>query len=342
MPVEKPRLYYIDNLRVLACFLVVLMHSPIPSENANGPFLTALSYFTAPCIGLFFMVSGSLLLPVKTDSFAFLKRRLTKVVVPLLVWTAVYVALKLYFSESEINLIQSVLSVPFSAQGNGVLWFMYTLIGLYLLAPILSAWLEKASDRELRFVLLLWGVTLCYPLLNSWLTITTGTTGVLYYFCGYAGYFLLGYSLKNGRIKIPFIIPLIIVAVGIVLLLYLKKMNIDFDFYSLFWYESIFIGALCCVYWQITSYQATRANHSTLLTSITTQISNLSFGIYLVHILIMRYWLWNISFITSIPIYMVQSLVVTALTFTISLCVCILFSRLRIGQWIIGYQFKNK
>lgn len=246
----RNRDFSLDIVRILACFLVVLMHSPMPSENANGPFLAALSYFTAPCIGLFFMVSGALLLPVRMDYFNFLKRRLSKVVIPTLVWIAIYLGLNIYYSQSEINILQSLLSIPFSAQGHGVLWFMYTLIGLYLLAPILSAWVEKASDQEIKLVLLLWCVTLCYPLLNRWLCINTGTTGILYYFTGYAGYFLLGYALKHHRIRLSLLVPLIISFLGLAMLFILKRVGIEFDFYSLFWYESIFIVALCCVYWE--------------------------------------------------------------------------------------------
>ena len=64
----------LDIIRVVACVFVVAMHSPMPSDNANGVFLVALSYFTAPCIGLFFMVSGALLLPVKEEYPTFLKK----------------------------------------------------------------------------------------------------------------------------------------------------------------------------------------------------------------------------------------------------------------------------
>ena len=42
----------------------------------------------------------------------------------------------------------SLLNLPFAAQGHGVLWFMYTLVGLYLLAPILQSWLRTATQRE--------------------------------------------------------------------------------------------------------------------------------------------------------------------------------------------------
>lgn len=59
----KQRDLSLDLIRIMACVMVVLMHSPIPMANANGVLLSSLSYFTTPCIGLFFMVSGALLLP---------------------------------------------------------------------------------------------------------------------------------------------------------------------------------------------------------------------------------------------------------------------------------------
>lgn len=66
----------LDIIRIVACVFVVAMHSPMPSDNANGVFLVALSYFIAPCIGLFFMVSGALLLPVKEEYPTFLKKKI--------------------------------------------------------------------------------------------------------------------------------------------------------------------------------------------------------------------------------------------------------------------------
>lgn len=41
----RHRDHALDILRIIACIMVVVMHSPIPSAQANGPFLTALSLF---------------------------------------------------------------------------------------------------------------------------------------------------------------------------------------------------------------------------------------------------------------------------------------------------------
>lgn len=246
----KSRDVSLDIIRILACCMVVLMHSPIPSADAPGPFLTALSYLTAPCIGLFFMVSGALLLPVKTDYPTFLRRRFGKIAVPTIVWSLIYIALKIYDSESEINLLQTLASIPFAPQGNGVLWFMYTLAGLYLLAPIISPWLETARRQDLQLALGLWGVTLCYPLLRMWVDVNSGDTGTLYYFTGYAGYFVLGFYLKKYPGSLCPTVAATVAVTGAILLLVLKRLSISFDFYTLFWYQSIFIAAFAVAMWK--------------------------------------------------------------------------------------------
>lgn len=340
----KQRDNTLDIIRLLACIMVVMMHSPLPTSDANGPFLASMSFFTAPCIGLFFMVSGALLLPIKTDYFTFLRHRFGKIAVPTIVWSLIYIALRLYYSESEINVLQSVASIPFSPQGEGVLWFMYTLCGLYLLAPILSGWLEQARKREIQFVLILWAVTLCFPLLRLWFSINDSDTGPLYYFGGYAGYFLLGYYLKRFPDSISVWICGAIALLGTVLLFATKKYGLNIDFYSVFWYLSIFVAALCATYW-LTIYKLRShltSNRLNANTGVLCLISNLSFGIYLVHILVMRYWLWHLEWILGIPNYIIQTIVITVITFIISTAICFILAKLPVGKYLIGYSIKKK
>ena len=129
----KQRDYALDLLRIVACVMVVMMHSPMPSADANGMLLSSLSYFTAPCIGLFFMVSGALILPPPItnkgySALIFLCKRLHRVLMPTLVWTLFYIAVKYCDGDVTIGgICKSLFSMPFSAQGHGVLWFDVTL-----------------------------------------------------------------------------------------------------------------------------------------------------------------------------------------------------------------------
>lgn len=328
----------INLLRLLACFMVIFMHAPLPSEQANGLFLSALSYFTAPCIGLFFMVSGSLLLPIKTDAMSFIKKRLGKVVLPTLCWSIFYIVAN-FIKGDEVPLMKEWISILFSAQGNPVLWFMYTLIGLYLLAPILSRWLQTTSQKELEFYLGIWGISLCYPILAPFIEINTGNTGILYYFTGYAGYFVLGYYLKQYPQRLSWKVLVPALSVSIVAPIVCKELQWKVYFYEVFWYLSIFV-VIQCIGWYKLITQYTRELKQGSVRKGITQVSNLSFGIYLIHIFIMRYILWECDFIRNIDSYIFQTILISLLTFVLS-CICsFFFSLLPISQYIIGYQRK--
>lgn len=70
-------------------------------------------------------------------------------------------------------------------------------------------------------------------------------------------------------------------------------------------------------------------------------ISGLSFGIYLIHIFIMRTLLWNWDVITEIPNYYLQTAVVALFTFIGSYVVCKIISYLPYSQYVIGYTERN-
>lgn len=332
----KQRNYNYDIMRVLACIMIICMHAPMPNLNANGIILSTISYFTAPGLCLFFVISGSLLLPIKTDTTTFLKKRLGKVIMPTLVFTILYIILNCINGEQQ-NILRTICSIPFSAQGHGVLWFMYTLIGLYLVAPIISKWLDSASKREVELYLLLWVITLCFPILKLFVGINEGNTGVLYYFSGYIGYFILGYYLKKYPESISLkklIIPDII---AIIAPIAFKVMHIEIDFYSMFWYLSIFVTLLCTtIYVLISKIKIKKGG------GIVELISNLSFGIYLIHIAVMRFFIWELDFIININNYILQWIMVVGLTFVISCSIAYVISLLPFGDYIIGYKKQNR
>lgn len=274
------------------------------------------------------MVSGTLLLPVKVDMFTFLRHRFAKIFFPLLFWTAVYMAVGLYYSESEINIIRTICSIPFSTQGHSVLWFMYTLAGLYLLAPIISGWLCNATKKEVEFALLLWAVTLCYPLLEYIVYLNSGNSGILYYFTGYAGYFVLGYYLNKwpGAFKSRLLIPLVFVSLAVPAAC--KLLNLEVDFYHLFWYLSIFVAVMAVAIWEFIARYCNRLHLFS--------ISRYTFGIYLCHILVMRFFLWKVPLIYGIGNYFLRTIVIAIATFAISLLLCALIGKLPYGDYIIG------
>ena len=88
------RVPYLDILRVIACLLVILIHTPIRQYDAyyNTPSLAGAIYTVLVAVNcnLFFMITGALLLPVTRPGGRFVKRRLLNVLPPLVIWTVVY------------------------------------------------------------------------------------------------------------------------------------------------------------------------------------------------------------------------------------------------------------
>lgn len=338
---KKNRIYFLDVIRSIACSMIILMHSPSPEAGNSGIILVPLSFLTASGIGLFFMVSGALLLPIDLSKnvFKFLKHRMKKIVFPTLFWSLIYITIK-YF-QKEITLLQvgeSLLSIPFSAQGHGIFWFMYTLIGLYLLAPIISSFIIRSTQKELLFYLIVWAITLCYPWLKLLLKIDDSTTGSLYYFTGYSGYFILGYYLHRFHRNIPYLVSIIFIIFPFTCMMTYKALECKGSILDLFWYLSIFVVIMCIGWFGLVQKISIKLEK---YSKILTEFSNCSFGIYLMHIIIMRRILWKSDFI----IYEFGGIGQIIITWFLTLIICFtctyIISKLPYSQYIIGYKHKK-
>lgn len=320
--------YRLDLLRIIAASIIVLRHSPMPG-SAPGMVMMGISYFTEPGVGLFFMISGALLLNNTYRLGDLIKRRFSKILFPTLFWTVFYLVVS--WIEAPLTLSESVkivMSIPFSAQGHGILWFMYALAGLYLLTPILSKWLSSVSKREVEFYLLLWGITLLYPYLSQVLFINETNTGVLYNFAGYSGYFLFGYYLRRYyNYRMFHVVLAVVIAIAFPALLFLSDQ--EFDYYSLLGNLSMPVVLMAFCWFVLICRIPNRQNASIY------EVSRLSFGIYLVHIFFMREIVWNVGLIKNLP-YMVQIPAIAVITFALSFAFSWLISRLPISKYIIG------
>ena len=338
---SKPlRVVYLDVLRILASLMIVLIHAPHPDAGAPGILVTPISYMAVSGIGLFFMVSGALLLPVSSDTSSFLKRRIGKIVGPLLFWTFFYMIVNLVTGKLTVCVMaRSVLSMFFSTQGVGILWFLYTLAGLYLVAPVISPFLKNASEHELLFYLVLWLVAMCFPLLSIVFEVNRSTDSMFYYFSGYLGYFILGYYMHTYYLQISKLILISLFIIPIAILGCLKFYKIDFDFFDICGFLSILVGMMCIGWF----YFVQRLVYMLKIkeSRIITEISNCCFGVYLIHFFIMHHLLWHIDLIIFEFGGIVQILLTWLLTFIISFVLTYLISYLPFAEFIVGYKQKR-
>lgn len=232
---KNQHIVWLDVVRFIAMFTVVCCHCTDPFNFYPGtaPNIGEIKLWGAiygsvlrPCVPLFVMITGALLLPVRGDASTFYKKRIPRVFYPFLIWSVLYnlfpwitgllglnpqIILDFFPYAGEEVMQQSfsvsleyILMIPFNFSILAVhMWYIYLLIGLYLYLPVFSAWVERASERAKLMFLLAWGVTLLLPYYYQfvsnylWGTCSWNSFGMLYAFAGFNGYLLLGHYLKN-------------------------------------------------------------------------------------------------------------------------------------------------
>lgn len=219
---EKQRIVFIDYIRVIACFLVMLVHA---SENFYAADASGLAgnlsmlanesnrfwvafydgFVGRTCVPLFMIVSAFLLAPMKPGQTmtGFYRRRFTRILPPMLSFMLIYTFLPLAWGgmtwEQSLNDLKQL---PFNFPSMaGHLWFMYPLISIYLIIPIVSPWMEKATAKEERIFLGLFVLSTFIPWIHRFITdelwgecFWNGFTA-LWYCSGYLGYLVLAHHI---------------------------------------------------------------------------------------------------------------------------------------------------
>ena len=227
---DEKREIWLDWLRVTACFLVMATHSCEPFylggegslilTRSDAIWVSILNVIPRAAIALFIFTSSYLQFPLHYPTVEFFKRRAVRILIPFVFWTVVYA---LVWGEPVQNFKDLLLNFNYAA---GHLWFVYMLIGLYLIMPLLSPWAEKVGKRELQIYLGIWLFTTLIPLIRQWMggpapviygpsgipnaakyplwgEASWNTYGLFYYVSGFIGYLLLGLYFRKfvGRIS---------------------------------------------------------------------------------------------------------------------------------------------
>ena len=186
---------WVDLIRVIGSFLVVMAH--LHYTAAEGTYIYHFYYaLSRIAVPLFFLVSGFLLLSKQEPIGDFFKKRAWKIFFPFIIWSLIYMALAGVFSESMpwLELLQrTVMSVIRSPRADH-LWFLYALMGLYLATPVLRLFVANAKDSDLLYFIAVWIIAV--PVTDFFADYTRLRVGIEWkMFTGYIGYFVLGYYL---------------------------------------------------------------------------------------------------------------------------------------------------
>lgn len=203
----------VDVIRTVAIVGVILLHSANDLTSQQMSWFEIVRWNTVTVyqsigrlgVPLFLLLTGALLLqPSKlTEPIGvFFKKRVARIGLPFIFWGAIYFAWD-FLVVNKINnqpittnsIIQGVLTGPYYQ-----FWYLYLLLGLYLITPILRVVMAHASRDLIKYILILWFLGAAIVPTIALVTSLHLDTNVLT-ITGYVGYFILGAYLLTVQIS---------------------------------------------------------------------------------------------------------------------------------------------
>jgi len=325
---SKDRIIYYDVLRIIAIFAVVFSH--VSSQGIVDCFpsqewVLRMVYdsFGRWSVPVFVMISGALFLDIskKITIKKLYSKNIFHIIYVFLFWSVIYAIYDGLYKNGLVGFVLGSIHGPFH------FWFLKMLIGLYIIVPLLRM-ITQDQKLELYFILIAILTTFLIPLLFPIIGYfsTEAKDFIQNYYnslelniaSGHVGYFVLGHYLSNYSLK-PFVKNMIFIF-GFISLIAVCLITYFVSNYSGSFYEA-FLNSLNI----FTLLEATAVfvfikniNFSTRYYSFIIRFSKATFGIYIIHILLMHVVLdfWGIDSsllnpVVFIPIYSVLVFVVS-------------------------------
>ncbi|MFI0490427.1 acyltransferase [Flavobacterium sp.] len=340
------KLIWTNNLRVLATISVILLHVSgqiLIQYGKVSDFVwwtgNLFDSFVRFCVPVFVMLTGALLLPKAYEIGEFLKKRFLRIILPFLFWSVVYIVFTYYVKltpNHEMSRLEIITwSLDLLRSGTSPhLWYIYMIIGIYLITPIISKWAQNCKENEIIYFLIIWlaALILNQPILERYITDIDVS-----YFSDFIGYLVLGYYLsvktfKYNKITIN-IIAILLILIGVIITIagtyYLTNRDGKFNqyFYGYMTLNTLMVSAgIFVVFKNLNSNKSSK---------IIDFISKYSYGIYLVHVLVLFYLSkigMDFSFMN--PIFSIP--LVTLLCLALSTLIIYAVNKLPYGKYISG------
>ena len=368
--VTEQRIAFVDWIRVIACFMVMLVHA---SENFYGADNSGLAgnmsmlanesnrFWVAfydggvgrTAVPLFMTISAFLLIPLKPgmSMTEFYRRRMLRILPPMLVFMLLDCFLPLAWGgmtweTSWADFCRLPWNFPSMA---GHLWFMYPLISLYIIMPVVSPWLEKASAKDERIFLYLFAFSTLMPWFHRfvsdelWGECFWNGFHMLWYCSGYLGYLVLAHYIRyhlEWSDKRRISVGLICFLVGVAFTawsFWLKGVpGVAIETPMLEWsWEFCTFNVLLATFGLFLMFSTIHKPAPKLITSV----AKLSFGMYLMHMFflapIAAYFVNGNQAEPLIPVWAAIP-VIAVLSFICCTITTKLISLLPGSKWIVG------
>lgn len=344
---EKERIIYYDFIRAFAIFGVIACHcfstAVIDTEIFATPFwyyAIALNSLRDFCVPLFVCISGALLIEKHDSVVGFVKKRFSRVLVPYIFWTIIFIATWLFIlpQDSWSGFVLNVFSIPPAGPAT-FFWFVQMILAVYVFILILNQ-LIKRNPVFLRIALLLSIILIVLLNLNI---IPDSSPALRYiYYSAFAvfGFYLSRYDFTCERLSdsslsaiflvlsvVLYIIQLHLIAAGSII-------SNHYVYVSQFSFLNVFLVFAVFLFFRY-AFKSRETIEDTKLGRFVLSVSLFSYGMYLCH-MIVRNGLLDISGLKNIFPNSVYLTFILMLTFLISWMVILVTGKVPVLKRLVG------
>ena len=300
--INDSRIYYFDYLRIICSFLVILIH--VSSQyyyrfDINSyEFKIAYYYngFSRFSVPNFFMISGALFLNKDLSFKIIFNKYIKRIIIHILLWSIIYAFININLK--ELNIKKKFFEI---INGPYHLWYLYATIGLYILIPFTRRICQNKdllkSFINFNFIILF--IIPNYIYIISYYSIEISNilnvinSKLNFYILSVNNfYFIFGYYLHmKNAINKEFKITIYIL--GLISIIFSTKISYDFAFikkkkiihFSHTFFNIFFTSISIFIFFK-NYFNKLKTNN--IIDIIIQYISQLTFGIYLIHPLIIQ------------------------------------------------------
>jgi surface polysaccharide O-acyltransferase-like enzyme len=348
----------VDLIRTVAIILVILLHAaiePTPNLNIMSPqgiqlWWTSNIYdsIARSSVPLFVMLTGALLLQhnkVDEPLRVFFKKRWNRIGIPVIFWGAIFFAWDFLVRGqplSVLSILQGVFAGPYVH-----FWYVYILIGLYLVTPLLRVVVAHADWKIIRFFLIIWfigsGIITLVTLYANLSSQTIWFKNNVFLLTGLIGYFVLGAYVVKLRFRTSILYLGLVLSTAWTIFGTFFLVGTLGESYSQFFLDatsfSVIIASVTLFLILAAIPNQTIENRFPHGNKILKVISQNTLPIYLFHIIILEtlqkgYLGFQISVTTMNPI--IEIPIITAVTLILCLAIIVPLKKLPYVRRIIG------
>lgn len=213
---ERKRIYYIDWLRIISALAVIGIHITMTQPNnysvqeigkSNYIILTCVYILIQWAVPVFLMISGNLLLHSNKMTVTKVKQMTIRMGTVLLLFGSAFALLEQIFERKTvaIGMLPNSVLLTLQQKSWSHLWYLYVLIGIYLILIPLKKFVDNSSNKEICiFTAILIVGNFIIPTIN--IALDTQIENYML-FTQYVTYVLLGYIIgglhyeDNDRVK---------------------------------------------------------------------------------------------------------------------------------------------